>query len=433
MAGVFSRFSVANENTIQELKNSSKNENTQKSTSFWFSVWQKWCSEKGINDKIQEYEPANLNNLLEIFYAEVKNKNGEDYEPESLKVMMTSLDRYLKDKGYDASIIRDRVFHSSKQVLEGKAKQLRQSGRGKRPNKARQVSQEEEEILWMNESLGSKTPESLIQTMWWLLTQHFGMRGRQEHHSMRMEDFRITKGDDGIEYVEFEEGPTKTRQSGLSSKPRQFIPRMFQTGGERCPVQLFREYIKRRPQHLKHSGPFYLSIKNNRRANDDIWYKVLPMGVNKINSMMKEIISGTSLESSDKKFSNHSARKTVVSKMKKANLERAAIAKVTGHRNIQSLDDYDEGDEEEQRKLSWAISQRNSATKHLMPSTSAIPPANHPQLMTSSQAQNLMNSFVNCTVTFNVNNKAVSPILPSEPSNARKRRYQFIESDSDTD
>ena len=33
--------------------------------------------------------------------------------------------------------------------------------------------------------------------------------------------------------------------------------------------------------------------------------------------------------------------------------------KVTGHRSVQSLDDYDEADEEEQRRLSSAISKRN--------------------------------------------------------------------------
>ena len=44
------------------------------------------------------------------------------------------------------------------------------------------------------------------------------------------------KGDDGLEFVEFAEGPTKTRPGGLNAKPRQFQPRMFQTGGERCPV-----------------------------------------------------------------------------------------------------------------------------------------------------------------------------------------------------
>ena len=194
---------------------------------------------------------------------------------------------------------------------------------GKRPNKARQLSQEEEEILWKSEKLGGNTPpESLIRTMWWLHRQQFGLRGRQEHRGMRLGDFRIMKGDDGLEFAEFAEGPTKTSPGGLNAKPRQFQPKMFQTGGERCPLVLFRKHISRRPPNLRTSGPLYLSIKYNRGSSDEIWYKVQPMRENKINSMMKHIISETTLESPEKRFSNHSARKTLVSKMKKANLER---------------------------------------------------------------------------------------------------------------
>ena len=100
----------------------------------------------------------------------------------------------LNDKGYKFSIIRDREFHSSKQVLEGKARQLRQSGVGKRPNKARSLTEEEEEeVLWKEEKFGSKTPEALISSMWWLLTQFFCLRGRQEHHAMKMDDFQLSK------------------------------------------------------------------------------------------------------------------------------------------------------------------------------------------------------------------------------------------------
>ena len=207
---------------------------------------------------------------------------------------------------------------------------------------------------------------------------------------------------------------------------------MFQTGGERCPVALFRRYISRRPPNLGTSGPFYLSIKYNRGPSDEIWYKVQPMGENKINSMMKNIISETTLESSEKRFSNHSARKTLVIKMKKANLERSSISKVTGHRNIQSLDDYDEADEDEQRQLSWAISKGNSTAKSmpLASSTCTSGPSTSnaviPHMM-SWQAQNLMNSFTKCTVTFNLNSKTSPVIKP------RKRRFHFIESDSDTD
>ena len=155
------------------------------------------------------------------------------------------------------------------------------------------------------------------------------------------------------------------------------------------------------------------------------------MGEKKINSMMKNIISEITFESSEKRFSNHSARKTLVSKMKKANLERSSIAKVTGHRNIQSLDDYDEADEDEQRQLSWDISQRNSTAKPMPVASSTSGPSTSSAViphMMSSQAQNLMNSFTNCTVTFNLDSMT-SPGI----SKPHKRRLHFIESDSDTD
>ena len=140
--------------------------------------------------------------------------------------------------------------------------------------------------------------------------------------------------------------------------------------------------------------------------------------------------AGTSQNAGDwKLFSNHSARKTLT-KMKKANLERSSIAKVTGHRNIQSLDDYDEADEDEQRQISWAISERNSTAKPMPVASSTSGPSSSIVViphMISSQAQNLMNSFTSCTVTFNLNSKTSPVIKP------RKRRLHFIESDSNTD
>ena len=76
MAGVLNRFSFATETTTQQLKNSSNNENTVKSTAFWLSVWKKWCLEKGIAKEIENYEPTQLNTLLERSDAEIKNKHG---------------------------------------------------------------------------------------------------------------------------------------------------------------------------------------------------------------------------------------------------------------------------------------------------------------------------------------------------------------------
>ena len=72
-----------------------------------------------------------------------KNEQGDSFESDSLKNKMTALDRQMKEKGYTCSVVSDRQqFSSSKQVLNGKAKQLPPIyivGLGKRPNKARQV------------------------------------------------------------------------------------------------------------------------------------------------------------------------------------------------------------------------------------------------------------------------------------------------------
>ena len=170
-----------------------------------------------------------------------------------------------------------------------------------------------------------KSPQVLVQTVWWLLTQYFGLRGRQEHHSMKVEDFSFRLDENNMEYVEFIENPTKTRQTGLSAKPRSFLPKMFATGDERCPVAIFNEFLWRRPPELRTTGPLYLSCVSN--PSSQVWYKRQPMGENKINGMMKSAIERTSLEDSSKKFSNHSARKTVVKKLKTAGLERSSIVK----------------------------------------------------------------------------------------------------------
>ena len=49
-----------------------------------------------------------------MFYAEVRTKDGLEYEPESLKSMLAALDRHLKDHDYKCSIMRDREFYQSK-------------------------------------------------------------------------------------------------------------------------------------------------------------------------------------------------------------------------------------------------------------------------------------------------------------------------------
>ena len=94
--------------------------------------------------------------------------------------MFSAIDRHLKSKSYPKSIREDNIFLPCRQVLEGKARKLRSEGKGKRPHRAQSLNAEEEEILWECGQLGTFTPESLTNTVFWLLIQHFGLRGRQQ-------------------------------------------------------------------------------------------------------------------------------------------------------------------------------------------------------------------------------------------------------------
>ena len=209
--------------------------------------------------------------------------------------MLSSIYRYLRESNNEYSILNSRFFKGSRDVLEGKARLLREKGLGKKPNKTNSLTRQEEDILWECGQLGDKTPKNIIATLWWQLTQYFRLQGRQEDHSMRVEDFSFRKDETGASYIVYAEGlTTKTRQSGLHKKSRLQLPKMFETQSERCPVKLFQKYLSKRPVGTEKSGPFYLQPIENPLTN--IWYKKTPIGVNGINSMMKDLISNSRLQ-----------------------------------------------------------------------------------------------------------------------------------------
>ena len=78
-----------------------------------------------------------------------------------------------------------------------------------------------------------------------------------------------------------------------------------------------------------------------------VWYKKTPIGENTINNIMKTMKKNSSLKVTcpDKKLTNHSARKTVVKKLKSSDIPKCELKNITGHSSKQGLDDYDAGDE----------------------------------------------------------------------------------------
>lgn len=62
---------------------------------------------------------------------------------------------------------------------------------------------------------------------------------------------------------------------------------MYNTDDPLCPVKIYKEYLRRRPQDtLTPESRFYLAVKQNL---DDVWFKRQPMGKNSIWSIVKNM------------------------------------------------------------------------------------------------------------------------------------------------
>ena len=89
--------------------------------------------------------------------------------------MESSLYRYLSEKGYKKSILKDQVFNQGRKILEGKARLLREQDMSKTKIASKAIDSGEKDILWNYQKLGDSSSTSLVRTMWFLCTQHFGL------------------------------------------------------------------------------------------------------------------------------------------------------------------------------------------------------------------------------------------------------------------
>ena len=81
---------------------------------------ERFLKTKDEDRKIEDIPAAELNEFISEFIISVRTKDGNEYEPTSLRSLMASFERHLKKKGYSASIINDLVFEKTRKVLQFK-------------------------------------------------------------------------------------------------------------------------------------------------------------------------------------------------------------------------------------------------------------------------------------------------------------------------
>ena len=105
------------------------------------------------------------------------------------------------------------------------------------------------------------------------------------------------------------------------------------------------------------------------------------MGQNKLNSLMKTMAENGGLSS--KRLTNHSARKRMIQKLNDSDIPPSHIMQLSGHRNVQSINNYNHISQQKQKNMSRILSATSTepAAKLLF------------ALATESEAQTLSCSF----------------------------------------
>ena len=256
-------------------------------------------------------------------------------------------------------------------MLESKRRELKQAGKGNRPQRAEPLSAQDEQQLWECGQLGIHNADALVNLLWFLFTKLFGFRVAQESRQLQWGDIYLGNDQNG-EYLEFNERETKTR-TGNSTHLRAFQPKIFSNDLQpsRCPVAAYKLYKIQRPTTmLSPDAPFFLGVNRNRKPDSDsLWFKAQPMGADKLSSIMSRMAKCAGLPG---RVTNHSVRKSMCQQLLPAGVAPTTIMQLSGHQNVQSVNNYAVASRDQQRAM-CNILQHNPVQLASVPASPADP------------------------------------------------------------
>ena len=187
---------------------------------------------------------------------------------------------------------------------------------------------------------------------------------------------------------------------------------------------------------LKPDSLFYLAVnyfktESKLKSEGSKWFKSQPLYVNQLNSLMKEMSETAEIFV---KTINHSRRKTLVQKPQDNDVSPSQIVQITGHKNLQSINNYSSLRERQMENISKILSSSSSTTN-------AVPPAAQQSLQnhftkahpsTSAAENGFQTIFQGNYITggvFNINlaptkNTVTSPELGPKPG--EKKHYMKV-------
>ncbi|VDI32538.1 Hypothetical predicted protein [Mytilus galloprovincialis] len=181
-----------------------QNKNTAKKSFYDLALVTRFLKKKNETREIQTIPVVELDSVLSNFVLTVRKKDGQEYEPSTIRGFISSDERKLRRHKYGHSIMgddNDESFHLTRETLKAKQKLLKQKCKGNKPKRAQPLTDEEIAMLFDKNVLGDNSPKALLNTVWLNNCVQFGLRGVSEHYSLRWGDVTLNTASDGTKYI----------------------------------------------------------------------------------------------------------------------------------------------------------------------------------------------------------------------------------------
>ena len=362
---------LLDEKTFESLSHKNFSDETVKKIRWVHKMYSEWRDTRNFKYGVDEIITCDLEDLSTItvdsldlalrrFITEVRKMDGEEFPPKTLYQIVLCVQFHCKTKGLTWRLLEDERFTELKFSLDNTMKLRTASGIGISVKKADIISKTDEDILWNTGVLGSESPEQLLYTVLYLVGLHCALRAGKEHHNLRAipfnSQFTWLHDDTGITYLRYTEDlGLKTNKGGL--KHRKIDAKQVDVypipNSYRCPLCIIGMYLSLLPQD-RSSHAFYLQPLRNYNCN--CWFQDKPVGVNKLQKVVKVICEKGGLPGY---YTNHSLRATAATRLYHSNFDEQVIQEVTGHRSL-AVRDYKRTCSSQRKLASKCLAGENS-------------------------------------------------------------------------
>lgn len=341
------RFASLNQSEINQIITEKDSSRTRKATEQCWRTFEAYCGEKDISVKVESIEKKELNEILEKFYLEARQPNGNLYKKSSLQCLRFGINRKIKSVHKEWDIIHDIEFTSSNISYAAQITNLKKNGLAKVEHYP-PINADDMKKIYESGVFNLKSPKGLQLKVFFELVFYLCRRGEENLRNLTKAHFMVKKAPDGSKYIEkVIDELDKNHRSKDEAEEGGIIQERPED--PLCPVLSFELYIEKLNPKL---DALFQRPKESSRDHGP-WYDRSPVGVNTIAKFMKNISKDAGLS---REYTNHSIRATTITLLDAAGYEARHITSLTGHKSHDSLRSYCKTSVSTKRKMSEVLS-----------------------------------------------------------------------------